>query len=206
LGQQVLPRLFALAQRPGKLAVGVSGKYLSDVVALSAGDAHSVAVKGDGTVWSWGSNGNGRLGDGTNIQRTVPVQSAKLVGGGVVSGITEVSAGATHTLTVRAGDGSVWAWGYNANGSLDVIGVTGGHSAPAPVQVPLPPGPPIVDIDMDNACHATILRADGTLLGWGCDFFGQVGDGADSNTSVTTPTVIPIPGRRVVAGRWNRLI
>ncbi|AFE04907.1 hypothetical protein COCOR_02899 [Corallococcus coralloides DSM 2259] len=76
-----------------------------------AGGSHTVALRGDGTVWGWGSNGNGQLGDGTTTDRAVPVQ---------VAGLTEVTAlgsGSSHALALRR-DGTVWTWGFNGDGQL----------------------------------------------------------------------------------------
>jgi Calx-beta domain-containing protein len=90
-----------------------------------------------------------------------------------------------------------------------VLGKSGPASVPAPLQVPLPPGPPVVDVDMDNACHALLTRADGSVLGWGCDFFEQVGNGPGPGTGVTTPTLIEMPGRSSIglsASGWNSLV
>src|SRR5262249_34753590 len=99
-------------------------------------------------------------------------------------------------------------WGANNNWELGVLGYSGPASVPAPVQVPLPPGPPVVDIDMDDGCNALITRADGSVLGWGCDFFEQVGNGDGPGSGVVTPTVISMPGRRAIglsASGWNSL-
>jgi hypothetical protein len=66
----------------------------------------------------------------------------------------------------------------------------------------------VVDIDMDNACHALLRRADGSVLGYGCDFFEQVGNGQGPTSGVTTPTVISMPGRAafgISAMGWNSL-
>ena len=64
----------------------------------------SVAVKTDGTVWAWGRNDLGQLGDGTTTERTTPVQ----VSG--VTGVDAVGAGDSHTVALKS-DGTVWAWG-----------------------------------------------------------------------------------------------
>jgi alpha-tubulin suppressor-like RCC1 family protein len=84
---------------------------LTQIVAIAAGDYHNLAVKSDGTVWAWGYNGSGQLGDGTTSSRSAPVQ---------VSGLTNVIAvagGSAHSLALK-NDGTVWAWGYNANWQL----------------------------------------------------------------------------------------
>jgi len=81
----------------------VSG--LTGVTALAAGGFHSLAMRGDGTVWAWGSNVYGQLGDGTTPQRTTPVQ----VPG--VMGVTVLAAGEFYSLALR-GDGTVLTWGH----------------------------------------------------------------------------------------------
>ena len=77
---------------------------MTGVTALSAGIEHSLALRSDGTVWAWGGNAHGQLGDGTTTQRTTPVQVSGL------TGITAIATGGGHGLAVR-NDGTVWAWG-----------------------------------------------------------------------------------------------
>jgi alpha-tubulin suppressor-like RCC1 family protein len=84
---------------------------LSGIVSVSAGDSHSLALHGDGTVWAWGSNWYSQLGDGTTLQRRTPVQ----VPG--ASGMVAISAGKEFSLTVRDG-GTPSSWGANHHGQL----------------------------------------------------------------------------------------
>jgi hypothetical protein len=84
---------------------------LSASMAIAAGGFHSLALKGDGTVWAWGYNRDGQLGDGTTTNRTTPVQVSGL------SGVTAIAAGTHHSLALK-GDGTVWAWGGNWYGQL----------------------------------------------------------------------------------------
>ena len=100
---------------------------LTGVIQVAVGDNDSFALRSDGTVWAWGANDTGQLGDGTATQRVVPTQ----VPG--VTGIKAIAAGRTTTFAIRA-DGSVLAWGDNAHGLLG-IGLAGGfrtNSAPVP--------------------------------------------------------------------------
>src|SRR5262249_54323255 len=120
-----------------------------------------------GTVWTWGWNSAGQLGDGTTTDRHAPVQ----VPG--VSGVGGVSAGAYHTLALR-GDGTVWAWGYNAVGEVG-DGTTVTRSRP--VQVPGLTGMVAVSA---GGLHSLALRGDGTVWAWGDNDFGQLGDGTVS--------------------------
>ena len=88
------------------------GGYLTDVTAISAGDQFSLALKADGTVWAWGQNEYGQLGDNTKTDRNVPAQVFDSDGEGFLSGIIEISASHSHCLAL-GGDGSIWAWGNN---------------------------------------------------------------------------------------------
>ena len=106
----------------------VSG--LTNVTAIAGGLYHTIALKSDGTVWAWGDNDYGQLGDGSTTDRLTPVP---------VSGLTDVTAiagGWYHTIALKS-DGTVWAWGENYAGQLgdgttterttpvQVIGLTG---------------------------------------------------------------------------------
>jgi alpha-tubulin suppressor-like RCC1 family protein len=90
---------------------GLTG--IVSVVAGASGD-HSLALKSDGTVWAWGSNSDGQLGDGTTTNRPAPVQVAGqgTEGTGFLTGIVSISAGYRHSLAIKS-DGTVWAWGDN---------------------------------------------------------------------------------------------
>ena len=75
---------------------------------------HTVALKNDGTVWAWGRNNYGQLGDGTTTDSDTPVQAG---GSSPLSGIIAIAAGESHTLALK-NDGTVWAWGRNYYGQL----------------------------------------------------------------------------------------
>ena len=87
-----------------------------------AGSRHTVVVTPNGTVWAWGGNSNGQLGDGTTTDRLVPTAVPSF------TNVTAVAAGSLHTLALKS-DGSVWAWGYNGNGQLG-DGTTSSRSSP----------------------------------------------------------------------------
>jgi len=83
----------------------------TNVTAIAAGGYHTVALKQDGTVWAWGLNGNGQLGDGTQTYSPTPVQASGLYN------VTAIVAGDAHTVALKQ-DGTVWAWGWNYAGQL----------------------------------------------------------------------------------------
>ena len=90
--------------------IQVSG--ISGVSAIAVGDYHSAALKPDGTVWSWGGNLNGQLGDGSNTDRSTPVQASGL------SNVVFVGSTNGNFNTALKSDGTVWTWGYNYYGQL----------------------------------------------------------------------------------------
>ena len=98
---------------------GANGEgYLSDIVAVAAGQYHnSMALKSDGSVWSFGYNQYGQLGDGTVANKASPVQVKGVGGSGNLTDIVSVAAGAYHGIAVKS-DGSLWSFGYNGNGQL----------------------------------------------------------------------------------------
>jgi alpha-tubulin suppressor-like RCC1 family protein len=113
--------------------IGVSIPYevpgLSNVIAVSGGDRFTAALLSDGTVWTWGWNGFGQLGDGTYADQSSPVKVKDL------SNVIILAARDYHVLVVKS-DGTVWAWGSGGNGELG-NGVFA--DSPVPVQVLFPP-------------------------------------------------------------------
>jgi len=84
---------------------------ITNVIAIAAGTSHTTALRENGTVWGWGSNVAGQLGDGTTIDRHTPVQVPNL------SNVIDIGAGQLHTIALR-NDGTVRAWGHNLFGQL----------------------------------------------------------------------------------------
>ncbi|MCF6094513.1 fibronectin type III domain-containing protein [Microaerobacter geothermalis] len=139
-----------------------------EMSSISAGNGHSLALKSDETVWAWGLNDVGQLGDGTTTNRTTPVQ---------VSGLTDVVAvakGAGHSLALKS-DRTVWAWGLNNLGQLG-DGTTMNRISPVQVLGVTD----IVAIAAWNG-HSLALKSDGTVWAWGRNNLGQLGDGTTSN-------------------------
>ncbi|MEK8127556.1 fibronectin type III domain-containing protein [Paenibacillus filicis] len=138
------------------------------------------AIKSDGTVWSWGKNSSGELGDGSTAIKSVPTQNTNL------SGFRQISSGANHTIGIK-GNGTVWAWGSNGNAN-----VPGGSLTSNPLPVQIPNLVSVVSVQAGLA-HSLALKEDGTVWGWGSNSFGQLGDG-----SQTTP-VQPVKVRNLDA-------
>lgn len=144
---------------------------------------------------------------GRSVDQAHPRHDPHLVSGlGAGSGVIDISAGIEGGVALK-GDGTVWAWGVNRNGSLTAVGAALNEAVPAPRQVPLPPGPPVVDVDAHSACHTEALRADGSVLVWGCDTNGSTG--LPTPGHVAAPTLLPLPGAggvAVAASMWNGIV
>ncbi|MEK0312419.1 RCC1 domain-containing protein [Cohnella sp. 56] len=149
--------------------VKVSG--LDHVVAISAGNYHNLALKENGTVWAWGDNGQGRLGDGTATKRIVPVQVQEL------SGVKAIAAGGFHSVALKE-DGTVWAWGHNNYGQVG-DGTTTQRNKPVPIG-----GLSGVMQIAANSFSSAALREDGSIWSWGYGDYGQLGTGNKAASNV----------------------
>ena len=163
----------------------VQAQGVSNIIAITAGGgSHTVALRGDGTVWAWGRNGDGQLGASTDIGEHGPVETQGL------TNITAISAGGRQSFALRS-DGIVWAWGDNRRGQLG-DGTTTVRRTPVQVHGLTVPhnelehgqwSEAIFDIAMISAGihHSTALGNDGTVWAWGGNFGGQLGDGTTTD-------------------------
>ncbi len=174
--------------RPTPVEVVIPGDRAP--VAIAAGNQHTLALAEDGTVWSWGLNTVGQLGDGTTTSRSTP--GAVNLPPGVR--IVAISSRYSHSMAIDE-DGGLWAWGYNQYGQLG-DGTTTTASSPVAVQA-LPGGRRVVQV-CTGVQHSLALADDGTVWAWGLGSAGELGTGATGSSAVPVP-VIPLPdGRRVV--------
>ncbi len=162
---------------------------LSDPVAVAGGEKFTLALLGDGTVWAWGANDLGQLGNGPGPQVNTPVRITTL------SGMTAIAAGSAHALAVKS-DGTVWAWGANTAGELGT-----GAASPfidVPVQVSGVAGAKAV---VAGHMFSLVLLEDETVWAWGANGSGQLGNPAASNPSLAPFQVYNLTGvKKVVAG------
>ena len=169
------------ADRPAEGAAG-ERPTLRGVVAISAGLFHTCALKGSGTVWCWGDDSYGQLGDGTTGDADHHRLKAVLVqrGSGDLSGVSAISGGERHTCA-RRDDGSAWCWGDDTFGQLG-DGTTGNadHLRLKAMRVRRGSGY-LTDVTGVTAGRATVVpaRAGGNAWCWGDDTYGQLGDGTD---------------------------
>lgn len=140
---------------------------ITDVVAVAAGSSHTLALRRNGTLWAWGRNLSGELGDGSGAQKNSPVQVASL------TDVAAIAAGASLSLAVKR-DGSVWQWGS------DTVTNYGG----VPVQKAGLHGVTSIALGPN---FALAVQSDGavggTLWSWGNNQTGQLGDGTGASRS-----------------------
>ncbi len=157
---------------------------VSKFTAMAAGAYHSLGLADNGTLWAWGNNSDGRLGDGSNVGKSSPVQVPLPAG---VSKFTAVAGGYNHSLAL-ADDGTFWAWGYNNKGQLGDGTIIDKRS---PVQVPLPSGVSGFTVLAAGGYHSLALTPDGTLWTWGNNTYGRLGDGTTVDKSSPVQTKGP---------------
>jgi alpha-tubulin suppressor-like RCC1 family protein len=157
IGQLTSNANFPLQNSP----IAIAG--VNNIVSISAGGNHSLALRSDGIILSWGDNSMGQLGDGTTTGRYDPVEVYK------TSGIIAISVGVYHSLALNS-DGSVLTWGNNIGLIPEVV--TGANN--------------IVSIAA-GFDDSVALKSDGTMLSWGFNAFGQLGNGTQIQAATPTP-------------------
>jgi alpha-tubulin suppressor-like RCC1 family protein len=186
---------------------------------LAAGQAHTLVLLDDGTVWAWGDNQFGQLGDGTLIDRSAPVQVL-----GFDDRVRAIAAGTNHSIAVQE-DGRVFTWGRNDHDELgdshamrppfpgcpggvdEIDGRNSSFMVPMEVIQQMVAGgcnrtytllDNVVDVAA-GAHHSVALRADGSIATWGRNDHGQLGDNGQGGISAHMYEVVGLPASRAVA-------
>lgn len=149
----------------------LSAAALSNWVTLASGISHAAAIRADGTLWSWGSNTKGQLGDSSITTRSTPVQT------GSANNWVQVAAGTAHSVGLQY-NGTLWTWGDNSSGQLGTDQIPS-YSA-SPVQIGS--GQSWKAIAAGDY-HTLALRSDGTIWAFGNNSSGQLGDGSGATTN-----------------------
>ena len=145
---------------------------------ITSGSTLSLALGSDGNIYSWGDNGTGHLGDGTNTTRLTPVKVKKPANASKGFIFTKVDAG-DHSALAMGSDGNIYTWGLNSSGQLG-DGTTENRNRPAPVKKPDGAAPGFTWKQANTRWdHTVALGSDGNLYAWGLNAYGQLG-----NTSV----------------------
>ena len=159
---------------------------------VASGAIHAAAIKTDGTLWTWGYNSNGQLGDSTITNRSSPVQT---IAGG--TNWKQVAGGYYHTAAIKT-DGTLWLCGYNVSGCLgDSTTITGRSS---PVQT-IAGGTNWKQVAGGNG-HTEAIKTDGTLWTWGYNSYGNLGDSTTVAKSSPVQTIAGGTNWKQVAGGY----
>ena len=182
----------------GQAAPPASPASPFDIISIWGGARESIALRADGTVWTWGLNSCnpnhfgigpcGKLGDGTTTQRQEPVQVHGPGNVGYLDSVTAIMGGEHHNLALRA-DGTVWAWGGNFVGQL---GTANFVNTETPVQVS---GLVSVTKLGGRGYHSLAVEANGSVWAWGWNNDGQLGHDTSGQlcSSSLTPTCSNVP-------------
>lgn len=135
---------------------------------LAAGEKHTIALRSNGTVWTWGANDYGQLGDGSTTAHSSPVQVKNADGTGYLQNIVRVAAG-RNTSYALDNRGAIYSWGDNTFGQLG-----NGPVPPKSIPTAIQGIEDVIEIAAGSE-HAVALKKDGTVWTWGCNNFGQLG-------------------------------
>ncbi len=165
---------------------GLTGRF----VAVAAGESFALALRSDGTVWGWGDDYQGQLGNGSNDDTTTAVEVSGLTGR-----VVSIACGFNHSLAVMS-DGSVWAWGDNGSGALGTKTQDVFQNTPVAVDG-LSSGVTAVAGGTDQSLA---LKADGSVWSWGVIRLPLSGASFGSET----PTrVAGIEGAKAIGAGWD---
>ncbi len=147
---------------------------------VTTGQYHTCALTLTGTVMCWGHNDYGQLGDGSNAERHAPVAVS------TITTATQVSSGGYHTCA-RLSNGTAMCWGRGNRGQLG-DGSPNNHTAPVQVSGISTAAQVGAGGGIGNNEHSAALLADGSVVGWGYNRFGELGDGTTTNRSTPVAT------------------
>ena len=156
---------------------------------VSCGRYFTAAIKTDGTLWMWGANTSGQLGDNTTTPKSSPVQT---VAGG--TNWKQVGSGLGNHVAAIKTNGTLWVWGYN---NLGQLGLNAGGNRSSPIQT-VAAGTDWKQVATSDF-NTVAIKTDGTLWTWGYNNVGQVGD--------NTTTARSSPVQTAAAGtNWKQAI
>ena len=154
--------------------------YLNGIIAVMGGEQHNIALKSDGTLWTWGSNHEDQLGDGNATDSSTPVQVSGL------TSIVKLAGRGYHSVAVKS-DGTLWTWGWDEYGALGNGVADTNYDYPVPIEVQGVSNPIMITAGFQ---FSIALMQDHTLMAWGSNAEGEIGDGTTNDRL----SPVPVPG------------
>ena len=154
---------------------------------VAAGTYHTLAIRSDGTLWAWGLNDKGQLGDGTTVNKNVPTKI------GIAADWATIDVVADNSMALKT-DGSLWCWGNNYYGSVG----DGNYGVGVINTIPTHIGTDTDWVKISTGARTYAIKSNGTLWGWGDNYYGHLGVGNTNPyytpTQIGTDTWIDISG------------
>ena len=164
--------------------------YNMPAASVSVGGAHSCAIMGDATTWCWGLGNLGQIGSGGTYSSGTLPQMVKFPNNKTA---TSISSGGDHFNCAILNDASIACWGYNDEGQLGLGNTTNQH---LPVEITLPPGRSAYALSSGFG-HACAILDDWSIVCWGDNQYGQLGDGTADDRHSPTPVIAPVGSKAV---------
>ncbi|WP_052263403.1 RCC1 domain-containing protein [Geobacter pickeringii] len=158
----------------------LAGAPFRHVKRIAAGGLHSVALRTDGSVWTWGSNNYGQLGLGDTVDRYAPVQVS------LPGPVKLIAAGGAFSVVVTTDD-RIYVWGYNGFGQLGQNPASLPSSS-TPQQVPIT-GIGTIKAVAAGLDHILVMNNQGTIWAWGYNGYGQLGNGTTADINSTPVSI-----------------
>jgi len=208
LGVGIDPGTLVRTNVPAEVHGPANISYLNSITAIMGGEMHNVALKSDGTLWAWGQNAYGQLGDGTTNDEYTPVQ----VGLGCVpplTSVTKLGGRPYFTLAVKS-DGTIWAWGMNrygqmGNGSINPLS---GPQVTTPVLVNDSSPGGAINNPRQVTCgyqFGAALTTNGAVWTWGSGSHGELGNGT-TGSSYTPAQVAGLTNITAISAGWFHIL
>ncbi|MCF7826663.1 MAG: choice-of-anchor D domain-containing protein [Candidatus Marinimicrobia bacterium] len=175
--------------------VSISTVFSQNYLQISAGGDHSLTLGSDGQIYAWGSNDYGQLGDGNGGFGVIDSAAVMVDMTGVLNGktVSQIAAGFVSSFALTS-DGNVYAWGANDWGQLGDGNGGFGNLSTTPIAIDMSGvlSGKTVSAIASSGDHVIVLASDGKLYGWGNNYDGQLGNGA--NEDALTPVAVDMSG------------
>ena len=166
---------------------------------IATGRQYSMALSTEGVIYAWGVNGSGQLGDGTNVESSLPLEITRSGLAAPTTTFSSITVGWKHSLALTA-DGELFTWGSDSHAQLARNNVSSTNGIPTPADSAKLPSGVTFSALAANPLSTLALGSDGRVYGWGDNYYGQLGDGSKNNANSFTRVLIvgALAGKAIV--------